>query len=58
VESKRRCGDSEGVVLMHGRHDRERSDERNCFVIDVTNVLFDVAKRESFELVRLGELCE
>jgi peptidoglycan/xylan/chitin deacetylase (PgdA/CDA1 family) len=47
-----------GVVLMHDRHDGERSDERDCFVVDVTNVLLDVAKRESFEVVRLGELCE
>lgn len=44
-----------GIVLMH---DCERSHERDCFVIDATNVLLDVAKRESFEIVRLGELCE
>jgi peptidoglycan/xylan/chitin deacetylase (PgdA/CDA1 family) len=44
-----------GVVLMH---DCKRSHERDAFVIDTTNVLLDAAKRESFELVRLGELCE
>ena len=43
-----------GVVLMH---DCERSHERNCFVIQATSVLLEVAKQESFEIVRLGELC-
>jgi peptidoglycan/xylan/chitin deacetylase (PgdA/CDA1 family) len=43
-----------GVVLMH---DLDRSKDRNDFVLETTALLLDIAKRESFQLKRLSEIC-
>jgi peptidoglycan-N-acetylglucosamine deacetylase len=43
-----------GIVLMH---DLERSAERNDFVLETTSMLLNVAKREAFNIKRLGDLC-
>src|SRR5262245_27868860 len=53
VETLRHHGG--GVVLMH---DCERSHDRESFVIDATIALLSVARRESFEIITLGELCK
>jgi peptidoglycan-N-acetylglucosamine deacetylase len=42
-----------GIVLMH---DLDRSGERDNFVLETTELLLDVAKRESINIKRLSEL--
>jgi|SRR5271165_3508572 len=42
-----------GIVLMH---DRDRSEERNEFVLDASTLLLDLAKRESFKIALLRQL--
>jgi peptidoglycan/xylan/chitin deacetylase (PgdA/CDA1 family) len=43
-----------GIILMH---DLDRSSDRNDFVLETTALLLDIAKRESFNIKRLSELC-
>ena len=43
-----------GIVLMH---DLDRSKDRNDFVLETTDLLLDVAERQSFSIKRLSELC-
>jgi peptidoglycan/xylan/chitin deacetylase (PgdA/CDA1 family) len=43
-----------GIILMH---DLDRSSDRNDFVLETTALLLDVAKRESFNIKRLSDLC-
>lgn len=45
--------DGGGIVLMH---DLDRSNDRNDFVLETTDRLLNVAKRESFNIKRLSEL--
>jgi peptidoglycan-N-acetylglucosamine deacetylase len=52
ADSLRREGG--GIVLMH---DLDRAAPRNDFVLELTAALLDVAKRESFEIRLLRELC-
>lgn len=42
-----------GIVLMH---DLDRDDDRNRFVLDLTEGLLDTAKKESLRVTTLGEL--
>jgi peptidoglycan/xylan/chitin deacetylase (PgdA/CDA1 family) len=42
-----------GIILLH---DADRGWERNNFVLEVTDILLDVAKRESFNVIPLREL--
>lgn len=45
--------DNGGIILMH---DLDRDAARNRFVLDLTDLLLDVAQRESLRVVTLGEL--
>jgi hypothetical protein len=42
-----------GIVLMH---DLDRAQARNAFVLEVTTKLLDVAEREGFQIIPVGEL--
>jgi len=44
-----------GIVLMH---DLDRTQPRNHFVLELTALLLDVARRESFQIKPLRELCQ
>jgi peptidoglycan/xylan/chitin deacetylase (PgdA/CDA1 family) len=44
-----------GIVLMH---DLDRTQPRNDFVLELTALLLDVARRESFQIKPLRELCQ
>lgn len=43
-----------GIVLMH---DLDRTQERTDFVLELTAALLDVARQESFKVMRLREIC-
>jgi peptidoglycan/xylan/chitin deacetylase (PgdA/CDA1 family) len=43
-----------GIVLMH---DLDRGPQRNSFVLELTALLLDVAKRESLQVLPLRQLC-
>jgi peptidoglycan/xylan/chitin deacetylase (PgdA/CDA1 family) len=43
-----------GIILMH---DLDRAQPRNEFVLELTAKLLDAAKRESFKIVPLRQLC-
>lgn len=43
-----------GIVLMH---DLDRTQSRNDFVLETTAALLDVARRESFQVKALTDLC-
>lgn len=45
--------DGGGIILMH---DLARSDDRNNFVLETTERLLNVAKRQAFNIKRLSEL--
>jgi peptidoglycan-N-acetylglucosamine deacetylase len=44
-----------GIVLMHDFH---RQQERNGFVLELTGELLDYARRESFQVKTVRELCQ
>lgn len=43
-----------GIILMH---DLDRSNDRNDFVLETTDLLLHIAERESINIKRLSELC-
>jgi peptidoglycan-N-acetylglucosamine deacetylase len=45
-----------GIVLMHDGSMASRAQERNNFVLDLTEALLDLAQRESLRVVPLSEL--
>ena len=47
--------ESGGIVLMH---DLDRGKQRNDFVLELTNVLLDVAMEERLKVVTLSEICQ
>ncbi len=47
--------DGGGIVLMH---DLDRTQQRNDFVLELTAALLNVAKRESFKVMTLREMCQ
>lgn len=51
---KRVQKDGGGIVLMH---DLERTQSRQDFVLQTTEALLDLAKRESFHIAPLSEIC-
>ena len=48
---------SGGIVLMHDGSVELRSQERNDFVLELTNTLLDLAQQESLRVVPLRDLC-
>jgi len=50
----RACG---GIVLLHDLHGRSQPEVRDSFVIEATTALLELAKRESFVVAPLRQLC-
>jgi len=46
-----------GIVLMHDSAIGARAQQRNDYVLELTNSLLDLAERESYKVVPLRELC-
>jgi peptidoglycan/xylan/chitin deacetylase (PgdA/CDA1 family) len=52
AETLRKAGG--GIVLMH---DLDRTQQRNDFVLELTAALLDLARKESFKVAPLREIC-
>jgi peptidoglycan/xylan/chitin deacetylase (PgdA/CDA1 family) len=47
--------DGGGVILMHD-HDRAYSPEREEYVLELTRLILELAKKEGFSICRMGEI--